>query len=65
MTRRARETFAVPEEWTTTTTTTLGSSDGSPEDVLTPDLIRAVFRMDAVVSTAPDGALAIRYLAPL
>jgi iron complex transport system ATP-binding protein len=38
---------------------------GSPRDVLTPDLIRAVFRMDAEISSPPDQPLEIRYLAPV
>ena len=40
-------------------------ADGSPTDVLTPDLIRSVFRMEADVIAAPDRPLDIRYLAPL
>jgi len=38
---------------------------GPPRDVLTPDLIRDVFRMDAEISTAPDRPLEIRYLSPV
>lgn len=40
-------------------------ADGSPRDVLTPDLIRDVFRMDAEISTSPDQPLEIRYLSPV
>ncbi len=40
-------------------------ADGTPHDVLTPALIRDVFRMDADVFDAPSGALEIRYLAPV
>ena len=36
-------------------------ASGPPDVVLTPELIRRVFRMDAEVTTEPDG-LAIRYL---
>lgn len=38
---------------------------GPPRDVLTPDLIRDVFRMDAEVNAAPDRPLEIRYLSPV
>ena len=40
-------------------------ADGSPPDVLTPDLIRSVFRMDADVLAPPDAPLEIRYLSPV
>lgn len=40
-------------------------ADGPPRIVLTPDLIRSVFRMEAELLDAPDGALEIRYLAPV
>jgi iron complex transport system ATP-binding protein len=40
-------------------------ADGPPQAVLTPDLIRSVFRMDAEVSTAPGRPLDIRYLSPV
>ncbi len=39
-------------------------ADGTPRAVLTPALIRDVFRMDADVSSA-EGTLEIRYLAPV
>lgn len=40
-------------------------ADGPPRAVLTPDLLRAVFRMDAELLDGPGGALEIRYLAPV
>ena len=40
-------------------------ADGPPAAVLTPDLIRSVFRMEADVVAAPDRPLDIRYLAPI
>jgi iron complex transport system ATP-binding protein len=40
------------------------AADGPPTEVLTPALLRRVFRMDAEVEPAPEG-LAIRYLAPV
>lgn len=41
-------------------------ADGPPRDVLTPDLIRRVFRMDAEVHAPLHGApLEIRYLSPV
>ena len=40
-------------------------ADGAPHAVLTPALIRDVFRMDADVLDAPNGTLEIRYLAPV
>jgi len=40
-------------------------AEGSPHDVLTPDLIRSVFRMDADVLAPPDAPLEIRYLSPV
>lgn len=40
-------------------------ADGPPRDVLTPDLLRAVFRMDAELLDGPGGTLEIRYLAPV
>ncbi len=40
-------------------------ADGPPAGVLTPDLLRAVFRMDAELLDGPGGALEIRYLAPV
>ncbi len=40
-------------------------ADGPPHAVLTPALIRGVFRMDADVLEVPNGALEIRYLAPV
>lgn len=40
-------------------------ADGAPSHVLTPDLIRSVFRMEADVVAAPDRPLDIRYLAPV
>ena len=39
-------------------------ADGPPADVLTPGLLRRVFRMEAEVEPAPGG-LTIRYLAPV
>lgn len=35
---------------------------GAPREVFTPDLLDAVFRMEAVVNEGPDGALRINYL---
>lgn len=40
-------------------------ADGPPDAVLTPDLIRSVFRMEADVVARPDRPLEIRYLAPV
>jgi iron complex transport system ATP-binding protein len=40
-------------------------ADGPPAAVLTPDLIRSVFRMEADVVSALDRPLDIRYLAPV
>lgn len=40
------------------------AADGKPEDVLTSELIRSVFRMDAEIEAGPDG-LQIRYLEPV
>jgi len=40
-------------------------ADGPPRAVLTPDLIRSVFRMEAETFDTPGGALEIRYLAPV
>ena len=40
-------------------------ADGPPRAVLTPDLIRSVFRMDAELVEAPGNLLDIRYLAPV
>ena len=40
-------------------------ADGSPRDVLTPDLIRSVFRMDVELVDAPGDVLEIRYLSPV
>jgi iron complex transport system ATP-binding protein len=40
-------------------------ADGPPAAVLTPDLIRSVFRMEADVVATPDRPLDIRYLAPV
>ncbi|MDX1419161.1 MAG: ABC transporter ATP-binding protein [Rubricoccaceae bacterium] len=40
------------------------AADGPPADVLTPALLRRVFRMDAEVEATPGG-LAIRYLGPV
>ena len=40
------------------------AADGPPEDVLTTELIRTVFRMEANVET-DEGELRVRYLAPI
>ncbi len=40
-------------------------ADGPSHAVLTPDLIRSVFRMDADVNAPPNRPLEIRYLAPV
>ncbi len=40
-------------------------ADGPPRDVLTSALLRDVFRMEADLLDSPDGALEIRYLAPV
>ena len=42
----------------------VGDLVASPGEVLTPALLRGVFRMDAAVEAAPEG-LTIRYLAPV
>ena len=41
------------------------AADGPPPQVLTPDLLRTVFRMDAEVTAGPAGRLEIRYLQPV
>ena len=40
------------------------AADGPPEDVLTPDLLRRIFRVDAAITGAQGGAF-VDYLAPL
>lgn len=40
-------------------------AEGSPRAVLTPDLIRSVFRMEAELIDAPGDLLEIRYLSPV
>lgn len=40
-------------------------AQGAPLDILTAPLIRDVFRMEAEISSSPDGILQVRYLGPL